>query len=258
MSAPTFELRSTSAGDRYAVALPLPARPAPTVIKCAGAVEEALSPVSLQAGRFLLGADYQFLAVELPCHGTARHPGEPEGLDGWARRVHVGGNLVGEFCARISGLIDHIVDDPMTDPERIVLSGVSRGGYLALCAAAADPRVRCVATYAPVTDLRRLREFATVPPDRLEPLDLSTRIDALVGRPVFIVIGDRDHRVGTDAAIGFAQALSQAAERADVPSGVALHVLSEPRGHTTPPTGAELAAQWIHRTLGAPGGPLTM
>lgn len=35
----------------------------------------------------------------------------------------------------------------------------------------------------------------------------------------------------------------------DVPSEVALHVLSEPRGHTTPDDGAGLAAGWIERVI---------
>jgi len=80
-------------------------------------------------------------------------------------------------------------------------------------------------------------------------LSLSRQAESLAGRPVWIVIGDRDDRVGTQHAIDLATRLSATAREREIASHVELHILSEPRGHTTPPGSSKMAADWIHRHL---------
>ena len=85
----------------------------------------------------------------------------------------------------------------------------------------------------------------------VDAMNLEAQIPELVGKPVLIFIGDRDDRVGTDSVIAFARKLSAAAQKADVPSHVEIHVLSEPRGHSMPPGIENFAAEWIVKTLEA-------
>ena len=53
----------------------------------------------------------------------------------------------------VSGVFDWLVEQPFVDPGRIGVFGVSRGGNAALRAAAADHRLRAVATFGTVSDL---------------------------------------------------------------------------------------------------------
>jgi pimeloyl-ACP methyl ester carboxylesterase len=115
---------------------------------------------------------------------------------------------------------------------KIYASGVSRGAYFALRLAAADPRIKGVAGLAPVTDWRKLREFAQVreSPD-VAGLALENWAASLATKPVYLAIGNRDNRVGTIACIRLAQRLleNQAVGDGAVPT-IELHVADSP-GH---------------------------
>ncbi len=76
-------------------------------------------------------------------------------------------------------------------------------------------------------------------------LSLESQAESLAGRPVWIVIGDQDERVGTDRAIAFAQKLTAASRQKNLASRIELSVLPEPRGHTTPRGSSRRAADWI-------------
>ena len=113
--------------------------------------------------------------------------------------------------------------------------GTSRGGFAALHFAAADPRVKCVAAFAPVTDLGALTEFRGAEQNPLVArLALEHRADDLAGRAIWLIIGDRDDRVGTDNVIRFARSVTAASLKNGETAHVTLHVVPEPKGHTTP------------------------
>jgi dienelactone hydrolase len=225
--------------------------PAPTLVVLSGTIEEALSARYLQAGSILAPKGYLSVSIDLPCHGNQARPDRPFGLQGWADRAAGGEDFIGEFNERLSTVLDHLITVGLTDVSRIASSGTSRGGFLAIQYAAQDKRVRCAVGYCPVTDLLGLDEFVTIKRSSsdAEKLQLASYISDLVEIPIFIVIGDRDTRADTDAAIGLARGLSGTAARLKLPGKVALHVLPEARGHATPEVGARLAAEWIHSTL---------
>ena len=78
---------------------------------------------------------------------------------------------------------------------------------------------------------------------------LATLANKLAGRAIWIVIGDQDARVGTGKAIELAQSITAASIARKVDSKVELHVMPEPRGHTTPKGSAGAAAKWIHEQI---------
>jgi len=217
----------------------------------ADSLEETLgNDYFLQCGRKLFSEGYHCVSLDLPCHGQERREGEPAGLHGWRHRFDLGEDFLDEFIRRAIDVVDYLVSEQWADPHRIAVCGTSRGGFAAVHLLAEEPRLRCAAVMAPVTDLTVLEEFRSLSNTaRANALSLGHLADRLAGRAVWIVIGDRDERVGTDRAISFARKLSVAAYEHQVTSRVELHVLPEPRGHTTPPGAAEAGARWIARQL---------
>ena len=112
--------------------------------------------------------------------------------------------------------------------------------------------MKCVAGFAPVTDLSVLREFKSTSECQLvKELNLINRAKDLADRKVWIVIGDQDKRVGTDHAVRLAREISRESRKLKLPSRVTLHVLPEPRGHTIPDEADRMAADWIFQQIGS-------
>ncbi len=243
----------TPGGTEYGLWGPTGNRPAPVLFVLAGTIDGTLgSPYFRQCGNELAADGFLSVSIDIPCHGTQTRPGQPSGLGGWSARAAHGDDFVAESNARLSQVLTHLIETRVADPERIAVCGTSRGGYLAIQFAAHDARVTCAAAFAPVTDLAALREFREVA-DRplVKKLSLLNQAERLAGRPVWIVIGDRDERVGTHHAVTLAEKLTAAAREKGRTSGVELLVKPEPRGHTTPAGSSQLAANWIRKSVPA-------
>lgn len=243
-------IKTTPDGVEYGVWGGSATAPAPILIILSGNIVDSFTKLSvLRAGEVLVPRGYLCVSIDLPNHGKNAKQGYSN-LAGWGRRAAEGDDFVAEFNERTCKVIDHLIAERVADPNKIVATGTSRGGFLAIRYMAFDPRVKAVVGYAPLTDLRRLKEFEVAKGVAgVDSMSLEAHVPQLVGRPVFMIIGDRDQRVGTDAAFRFLQALSAAAVEAGVPTNAELHIVSEPRGHSLPP-GVELpAARWIYRVL---------
>lgn len=214
-------------------------------------LDQLSDPSVLKAGVLLVPRGYRCVGIDLPDHGKQASR-EVTGVHAWAQRCIEGDNFVAEFNERMKQVVDHLIAEGLTDPERIVAAGTSRGGFLAIHYAAFDPRVAGVVAYAPATDLSVVHKYFDVARDApmVDQLSVFHQAPNLVGRPMLIFVGDRDDGVATDTAIRFARELSAAAVEADVPSGVELHVISEPRGHALSSKRVTLpAARWIYRLI---------
>jgi dienelactone hydrolase len=244
------KMTKTSDGVEFGVWGGTPDKPSPTLILLSGLIPDSFTKANfLRAGEILGPGGYLCVSIELPCHGSQAKKG-CSNLVGWGKRAAEGDDFVAEFNARMKKVIDHLIEQKMTDPDKIVATGTSRGGFLALRYAAFDKRVKATVAYAPVTDLRKLKEFEVAKDVKsVDAMSIEVFVPELVGRPVLIFIGDRDDRVGTDSAIAFARKLSEAAQKADVPSQVEIHVMSEPRGHSLPAGVENFAAEWIVKAL---------
>lgn len=245
-------MRKTPDGVEFGLFGKPPSAPAPLLIILSGNIEDSFAKANfLKAGKQLVPKGYLGVSIDLPCHGTLAQKGL-SGLVGWGKRAAAGDDVAVEFNARMSKVVDYLVAEKLADPKRIVATGTSRGGYLAIRYAAHDPRVRCAVAYAPVADLRKLTEYAVAAgTPAVDKMSLPAFVPQLVGRPIWIAIGDRDDRVGTDSVIAFARQLSAAALEKKVPSEVSLHVLSEPRGHSLPAGMDVMSAEWIDKVIAA-------
>jgi len=246
----TVVIRKTEKGVRFGVLGGRPARPAPTLFVFAHEIAGTLTSNDYnKVGRLLAKSGVLCVALDLPCHGENVHAGEPAGLEGWAARLRKNEDFVADFTKQASAVLDQLVADGFTDRDRIAVCGTSRGGFMALHFAAAEPRVRCVAAFAPVTELSALREF-----DGMEKhagtnaLDLRRRAGQLAGRPVWMCIGNLDERVDTDRAIAFSREVVKASAAAKKQPLIELHVMTS-AGHTIHPTAHDEAAAWVASQL---------
>lgn len=74
----------------------------------------------------------------------------------------------------IGAVVDHTLDRPDVDSDRVALYGMSFGGYLAPRAAAYDGRLRALVANAPIRDFL---EFATSMSDARSGDDMKQRLD---------------------------------------------------------------------------------
>ncbi len=238
-------------GVRFAVLGDKPAKPAPTLIVLAGAGDETLaSPYFLQGGVPLLKQGYLCVSLDLPCHGQDQKSGEPAGIAGWRHRLEAGQDLMADLNQRTTKMLDYLVVNGYTDVEKIAVTGTSRGGFSALHVSAHDKRIKCVAAMAPVTDLLVVTEFkGMMHPERAVAASVSSLAGELANRHIWLVMGDRDERVGTDNMIAFGRKLSAVAIEKKFTTSIEIHILSEPQGHMTPKGAAENSAVWIATQL---------
>lgn len=226
-------------------------KPAPTLFVLGNSIAGTIGdPYFRQAGNDLEKEGYISVSIDIPGHGTQEREGEAQELAGWRERIDQGEDLVAETNRRLSEVLDYLIAEGITDPEKVAASGTSRGAFIALHFTASDPRVKCVAAFAPVTDLIVLREFHGAEDNALmASLSVSEQAAKLADRPVWIIMGDRDDRVGTDNSISLARKITATALEQGISPHVELHVFPEPKGHTTPAGAAEAAAKWIHRQV---------
>jgi dienelactone hydrolase len=249
-----FRVLHTPTGVRFGLLGNKGPSPAPTLLVFSARMEDSLgNEAYIKAGRILAGRGYLCVSLDLPCHGEDAKAGEPEGLAGWRARLEKGEDLLGGFLARVSAVLDYLIQEGYTDPRKVAACGTSRGGFIAMHVAAADARVRCAAGFSPVTNLLALREFAGMEQHAAtRALALTQAAPRLAGRPIWVMIGNNDRRVSTDDAIAFTRAVVAASVAQEQPARVELRVAPappHPTGHYTPTNAHEEAAAWIWARL---------
>jgi pimeloyl-ACP methyl ester carboxylesterase len=189
-------------------------------------------------GRIFLEAGHRVASIDLPAHGD-RVDGLGGGIAGLAARVAAGRDPFDEFVADGRAVIDECLRRGLAEAGRVVVAGVSRGGYFALRLAAADERIAAVAAFAPVTDWRVVTEFHALKESLvLAALALENFAGQLAGRRIYVAIGNHDLRTGSDACTRFVLALMEVERRLGAGrSGLRFHLVDDSPGHA-------LAARW--------------
>ncbi len=218
-SKPTFapmRLLKTADGTRFGLFGEKPATPAVTLFIFATGIDEMGSDPAryyTQTGRDLAKDGWLYVVLDPPCHGYDHKDGEPAALLGWAHRVKAGQDLMEPFVKRCSAVLDQLIAEGYTDPDRVAASGTSRGGFCALHFAAAEPRVRAVTGVAPVTNPLALSEFKGVTQEQAKSINIDHLTDRLAGRIVWLSIGNDDARVSTDDCVRLARNIVAANRR---------------------------------------------
>ncbi len=205
---PPMRLLKTAEGTRFGLFGEKPAAPATTLFIFATGIDEMGSDPTryyTQTGRDLAKDGWLYVVLDPPCHGYDHKEGEPAALMGWAHRVKAGQDLMEPFVKRCSAVLDHLIAEGYTDPNRVAASGTSRGGFCALHFAAGEPRVRAVTGVAPVTNPLALAEFKGVTDEQAKSINIDRLTDRLAGRIVWLSIGNDDARVSTDDCVRLAR-----------------------------------------------------
>jgi dienelactone hydrolase len=225
---PPIRILKTATGVPLAILGDKPPAPAPTLFVFASEMHATLTNEDGgKLGHLLSRKGFLCVSLDLPCHGADVRSGEtPSDLRGWRTRLEQGENFVSEFTKKVSAVLDYLIAEKYTDPNSVGVAGTSRGGFLALHCAAAEPRVKYVVGFAPVTHLPALSEFAGAETNE-QVLALSVRRFAgkLVGRPIWMVIGNSDVRVGTEHCIALLQELVKQSAATVTPVPVELHLV---------------------------------
>lgn len=214
--------------------------PRPTLFLFAREADLTLDhPSYNQIGTALQAQGWLIVSLDIPGHGENVQPGETGGLTGWAERTAAGEDWVQPFTQTVSQAIDYLIRSEQSLPDRIYAAGLSRGGFLALHAAAADARIKAVVACWPVTDLRALEEFAALHDNPLAAqLRIHTQAAKLSHQPIYILMADHDPRVSTEQAVTFAQSVRDAGGRADVD-------LFPGNDHLAAPDWGARTARWV-------------
>jgi dienelactone hydrolase len=228
------------------------AKPATTLFQFGGGYMDMLAREDFNKIGFILADHgYHTVATDSPCYGFDLKPGEAEGLPGWRGRIERNEKFLENFAARNSQMLDHLIKEGYTDPDKVIAVGSCRGGFLALHWAALEPRVKCVVAFTPSTDLRVVSEFAGMENDpRLAAVAIHNQVDRLSDRAVWSCLGNADDRVGTDSCLAFMRKLMDAAvtRKGNKPADVEFH-LSALVGHTTCMLAHEEAAMWVRAQM---------
>lgn len=207
-SLPPISVLKTTGGIPFAVMGAKPSAPAPTLFVFGSDMNGSLANVDgNKIGHRLAEHGYLSISLDLPCHGADVRPGEnASDLRGWKTRIEQGENIAAVFARKVSQVLDFLIAEKYTDPTQVAVVGTSRGGFIALHCAAAEPRFKQVIAFAPVTHLPALVEFAGAEKNEavlaLTPIHVA---DKLVGRPMWIIIGNQDLRVSTDDCLALAR-----------------------------------------------------
>ena len=246
----------TPSGIRFGILGNGSAGPLPTLFLFGGRIEDTLPPNGVHYITNIARHDILCVSLDIPCHGQLQKPNEPQGMAGWCHRLAREDNWIPNYVAKLSTVLDYLVDQKMTDPGHIGACGISRGGFVALHWAAADRRVRCVAGLSPVTHLPALREFQGMDDDPLtQTLSVHHLADKLVGRSLWIQVGNNDRRVSTAHCVSFIQHVVDATRKVRAVDGdhgkpvpAELHITPVP-GHTADAVAHNQAAAWVREQL---------
>ena len=244
--APTVRIMRTPSGVRFGLLGEKGPAPAPTLFVFGSSLENSLRDKHLiEVGHLLARQGFLSVSLDMPCHGQDVSAGEPAGLTGWRVRLEKGKKLISDFVRDASAVLDYLIHEGYTDPERVAVCGTSRGGFIALHFAAVEPRVHSVAAFAPVTDLLALSEFDGMDHhSATNALSVIHQAGKLAGRPLWLCIGNLDVRVGTDDSIALTRKIVEESQRQNKPAPVELHVMHT-IGHRIHDTAHAEAATWF-------------
>jgi dienelactone hydrolase len=244
-AAPIVEILSMPDGMRFGVLGAKPASPKPTVFWLGKTIEETLNAPLYHEALATLGDGVLNISLDMPGHGADHRGDEPTSLSSWRYRLDHGEDIAASFVKRASGLLDYLLKERYTDPAHIAVFGISRGGLMSLHFAAADARVGTIVLFSPVTDLLQLQELSQMEhPERARALAAVRLANRLYKDPIWISIGNTDHRVGTRQAIEFDERIIEVSEAQGLVPPIELRVLPT-SGHTTPYGAYVQAASWL-------------
>jgi pimeloyl-ACP methyl ester carboxylesterase len=172
-------------GLAYALWLPDGAERAPGVVVVHGAGSRKENHADF--ARLAIANGWAALTFDLPGHGDS----EPE--------------FTGSAVDDVISMADLLAVQPEVDPARVALRGSSLGGFLAICAGAAEPEIAGVIAICPASEnhlARGVRQgrFEMRVGDSVDleawltAQDIGDAVERLAGRPLILMHAEGDTR----------------------------------------------------------------
>jgi pimeloyl-ACP methyl ester carboxylesterase len=199
-----------------------------------------------QPVQFLLGRSVRVFSLTLPGHENGLPASKA--MQVWADDFAKGLDPLAAFLDDCFEAVAFTIAEKFADPEQLGVMGLSRGGLVALHAAARNPDLRHILCFAPVTDLRSLKEFGPLQENRaVQSYRAETLKNVLQDKHIRIYIGNHDTRVDTRLSFEFAMSVVESAETIRTPQ-VELFITASmgKDGHGTSPEIFAQGAEWIH------------
>lgn len=165
--------------------------------------------------------------------------------DDYARKL----DPINDFLDTFETALHFAIQQKFVDPEKMAVGGLSRGGFVALHAAAREERLKYVLAFAPVTELHKVHEFSSLQDDpAVRSLDLTQVSQKLIHQNIRLYVSNHDTRVNTESCFQFAMSIVKNATAHQVRSPKVDLILYPPighQGHGTPPEIFKSGADWI-------------
>lgn len=204
-----------------------------------------------QPVQFLRGEMIRVFSLTLPGHEN----GLPatQAMQVWADDFAKARNPIQDFLEGFDQAFAFALENQWIQPDKVGVGGLSRGGLLALHAAARQEKIRYALTFAPVTKLSRVKEFAALKEDpTVCSFNAENLCSQLVQKHVRIYVGNHDTRVDTQACFHFAHSLVEASVQHQIRSPkveFSMYPSIGHQGHGTPPEIFRKGADWIKSCL---------
>ncbi|MBX7066890.1 MAG: prolyl oligopeptidase family serine peptidase [Parachlamydiales bacterium] len=197
-----------------------------------------------QPVQFLQGEMVRIFSMTLPGHENDL-PAK-DAMKIWADDMQNGQNRIAEFLDQVQEAVDFAIKEQFADSSKMSTAGLSRGAMIAAHLAARDSRFRNLACFAPLTQLRYIREFREIQHNPIaNSLDLFHLADALGDRHIKLFIGNEDTRVGTKECFDFAMELVARKKTRTAQVDLQIYPSVGQMGHGTPPEIFKQGVSWI-------------
>ncbi len=232
---------------------PLEEGPLPAIIYLAisGIDSLQLDPFNQMVSYLVQTYRIRVFSLDLPAHEPPLDP--RNAIEIWSQEFKRGIDPLTPFLQKITKAADELIENGTA--SRIGIAGLSRGGFLAMHAAAKSSHLKNVLAFAPITRLERVKEFSSIPENpQLASLGLPLLYDRLFDKSIRIYIGNRDELVGTSSCFAFVQELTEFAYQKKIRSPQVEMIISPSigyLGHGTSQTNFEWGAAWIANQLQA-------
>lgn len=200
---------------------------------------------------FLKNTPIRLFSFTLPLHGPKFN--NIEGMSRWAEAILEGNDLIETFLTQAEENIHFLIQNGSIDPNKIAISGLSRGGLIAMHLACRLPKVQTLLLFAPLLHLEDLNEFQGLKDHPfVSPYKIEKVLPLMVDKQVRLYIGNRDVRVQTKKSIHFIEQLVELMYKNGVRSPPAELILSPSighKGHGTSPEVFNAGSEWIKTIL---------
>lgn len=209
-----------------------------------------------QPAAYLSSLPLRIFSLTLPGHENHLPP--TQALTIWAKELEKGKNPIATFIEKVRRVTNELLDEGIIHREKLAVSGLSRGAFIATHVAASIPYFRTVLGFAPLTKLQFAKEFEHIRHLPLvEELSLENLTDLLTHHVLRFYIGNIDMRVSTRNCFDFIEKLSLSAYHARIRSPLTELIIYPSighQGHGTPQKIFHAGADWVREQLGISHG----